>query len=138
MKVYKSIQGLFWTSFSHQRILKMPKNWVSSLSFEVFSLCFEGFSCVFSYFLEFKVLLLCFFVATVEKLVTAILNNLVRRDMLVWWYVFREYNFFKKMPKIWVFSLSFSFFLEFWVFFAWQKKAWYKHILKQLKTYQTK
>jgi len=69
-KVYKSIQGLFWSSFSHQRFLKMPKNWVSYLSFEVFSLCFEGFSCVFSYFHEFKVLLPCFLVATVGKFVS--------------------------------------------------------------------
>ena len=33
-------------------------------------------------------------------------------------HVFRESNFFRKMPKIWVLSLSFSFFLEFWGFFA--------------------
>ena len=52
MKVYKSIQGLFWTSFSHHRILKMPKNefWGFFLEFWVFFLCFTDF-------LEFKVLL---------------------------------------------------------------------------------
>ena len=68
-------------------------------------MCFEGFSCVFSYFLEFKVLLLCFFVATVEKLVTAILNNLVRRDKYVSMVIcFQRIQFFKKNAK----NLSFQ------------------------------
>ena len=46
-------QAFLWTSFSHCRILKMPQNWVFSLSFDVFSW-------VLSFSLEFEVLLFCF------------------------------------------------------------------------------
>ena len=141
--VFRISQALFLTSFSHCRILKMPKTWVFSLSFEFFPWVLRVFSWVLSFSLSLG---FCFivFVATVAKLACYIdklstqryvmdIDTKPRHNIHLRWiktWIQRKYTFFKKCRKfkfwawVLVFSLSFEFFSPWFFFFERQKKAW--------------
>ena len=139
--------GFFWPSFSHRRILKMPKNWVFSLSFEFFPWVLSYFLEFWGFFLQFWFFSLSLgfyfsvFVATVAKLegyldwlsmqtcVMDIDTKPGQNKRLRWIkHFFRESTIFLKNAEILNFEVEFQFFpwvlrvFSPWVFSNGQKK----------------
>ena len=115
---YAFTAGFFWTLFRHPGILKVPTFWVFTLSFEFFPWVLSFFLSFLRKLLDFLHLVrilnaaLLYFCGT-----SGIFHTLFLQKYFKWNNLYKKTR--QKCRKIELFPWVFSFFLEFRVFYPW-------------------